>query len=101
MTKKEIVTFVAFDGKEFYDENECKKYEEAIVNQAKAKDGVIFYIENTYDEFHTRIRGYFKTFEDALQSLAKCSDWYRDKGTGRIYMMELGLDKHPFLMHKA
>ena len=50
----------------------------------------IYYIENTIDEYHTRISGYFETEEEAREALKKCSDWYRPNGTGRIYFKEFG-----------
>lgn len=53
----------------------------------------IYYIENTIDEWHTKISGYFKTLGDAQDGLKECADWYRPKGTGKIYFKEFGLDK--------
>jgi hypothetical protein len=53
----------------------------------------IYFIENTVDEWHTRIAGYFLSLEEAKEALKECSDWYRSKGTGTIYFKEFGLGK--------
>ena len=51
----------------------------------------VYYIENTVDEWHTSISGYFETEEEAREALKQCADWYRPKGTGTIYFKEFGL----------
>lgn len=51
----------------------------------------IYLIENTVDEYRTKVSGYFKTYEDAYEALKECSDWFNDKGTGRIYKVSFGL----------
>jgi len=53
----------------------------------------IYMIENTVDELHTKISGYFPTEDEALDALKECEDWFRPKGTGRIYFREFGLNK--------
>lgn len=87
MTKKEIVIakYIAFNGKEFDDCNECLAYEKTI-----ECDGV-FYIENTINEFSTSITGYFGTFDDAVTALENCSDWFKPSGTGTIWFEPFGL----------
>jgi hypothetical protein len=53
---------------------------------------VLFYIENSVDEYHSKIKGYFNTLNDAKEGLKECSDWYRPNGTGTIYMKGFGLN---------
>lgn len=60
----------------------------------------VYYIKNTVSEMHQDITGYFKTLDEAKNALNKCRDWYRPKGTGRIYLVEFGLNKQPKLMYK-
>lgn len=38
---------------------------------------MIYYIENTIDEWHSLIKGYFETLDDAIKAIAECSDWFR------------------------
>lgn len=59
----------------------------------------IYYIENTIDEFHTKIKGYFKSFDEAKEALEKCSNWYRPEGT--IYVVEFGLGKRPEKLYET
>ena len=54
-----------------------------------------YYIENTCDEWHTFVSGYFETLEAAKEALKECNDWWRPNGTGRIYYQEFGLNKRP------
>lgn len=61
----------------------------------------IFYIKNTIDEWHTSISGYFKTLDDAKEGLKDCADWFRPKGTGKIYSIGFGLDKNPKLEYES
>ena len=49
----------------------------------------IYYILNTVSEFDAEIRGYYSSLEKAEEALKDCSDWYRSKGKGRIYEVEL------------
>lgn len=60
----------------------------------------VYYIKNTVSETYQDIKGYFKTLDEAKNALNKCSDWYRPRGTGRIYWVEFGLNKRPKLMYK-
>lgn len=60
----------------------------------------VYYIKNTISEFSSECNGYFKTLDEAKEALKKCSDWYKPKGTGRIYWVEFGLNKRPKLMYK-
>jgi len=60
-----------------------------------------YFIENTVDEWSTREVGSFETKDEAIEALAECEDWYRPKGTGRIYFQEFGLHKTPKLIYKA
>ena len=64
------------------------------LNNLNLDDG-IFFIMNTVDEWHSAIKGYFKSFDEAREALKDCCDWYRDYGTGRIYFQEFGLDSTP------
>lgn len=65
---------------------------EAEAMDVVEEDGVYF-IENTVDECNSRITGYFRTFDKAKEALKECSDWYRSKGTGRIYFQKFGADQ--------
>lgn len=60
----------------------------------------LYYIENTVDEWHTKISGYFATLDNAKEALKDCFDWYRPHGTGRIYEVELGLGHQPKLVYQ-
>lgn len=60
----------------------------------------VYYIKNTVSETYQDIKGYFKTLDEAKNALNKCSDWYRPRGTGRIYWIEFGLNKNPKLMYE-
>ena len=64
------------------------------------KDG-IFYIENTDDEWHHAIQGYFTDLESAKTALSGCADWYRPNGTGRIYFQKCVLDEEPTLVFES
>lgn len=46
-------------------------------------------IVNTIDEYHDKVFVRCMTFEKAKEKLADCCDWYRDKGTGKIYKVTL------------
>lgn len=58
-------------------------------------DNGIFFIMNTVDEWHSAIKGYFKTFDEAKEALKDCCDWFRDYGTGIIYFQKFGLKSNP------
>lgn len=60
----------------------------------------VYYIKNTVSETRQDITGYFQTLDEAKNALKKCSDWYRPRGTGRIYWIEFGLNKRAKLMYK-
>ena len=60
----------------------------------------IFYIENSISERNSCIRGYFSNLDDAKEALKDCNDWYRSKGTGRIYRIEFGLHALPVLVYE-
>lgn len=60
----------------------------------------VYYIKNTVSEYNSVINCYFKTLDEAKEALKKCCDWYRPNGTGRIYWIEFGLNKHPKLMYQ-
>ena len=60
----------------------------------------VYYIKNTVSEYNSAISCYFKTLDEAKEALKKCSDWYRPKGTGRIFWVEFGLNKRPKLIYK-
>lgn len=60
----------------------------------------LFYIENTINEIHSNRSGYFKTLDEAKEALKECCDWFRPKGTGRIYYVEFGLNKKRTLVYK-
>lgn len=60
----------------------------------------IYYIENTIDEYRSVISGYFKTLNEAEESIKTCSDWYRSNGTGTIYFVEFGLNTKPKLIKR-
>ena len=61
----------------------------------------VYYIENTIDEIHTKISGYFKTFGEAMDGLKDCADWFRDNGTGKIYFQEYGFHSRRRLVYEA
>ena len=62
----------------------------------------IYYIENNVDERGTHvIMGYYSTLEKAKEALKDCCDWYRSKGTGEIYEVELDAKhQYPELVYK-
>ena len=60
----------------------------------------IYYIENTINEFGSIITGYFSTIKEAKEVLKQCSDWFKPKGTGRIYFQEFGLNKPSKLVYE-
>lgn len=64
------------------------------INLQDEWEEVFFFIENTVSEYRSAISGYFKTFDEALEGIKECSDWYRQNGTGTIYMKGFGLNSH-------
>lgn len=61
----------------------------------------IFYIENSVDEWHDSIKGYFTDLESAKAALPECADWYRPNGTGKIYFQKFGLDEKPTIVFES
>lgn len=62
---------------------------------------MIYYIQNTIDECHSKISGYFETLDRAIEVCEKnCSDWLVEKGTGEIYEIYFGLNQTPRLVWK-
>ena len=43
-----------------------------------------FIIENEYNEYNSSITRICDTFEEALEEIKECHDWYCAKGTGHI-----------------
>lgn len=56
------------------------------------KEGV-YYIENTIDEYRTKITCFCKTLDDARNCIKECSDWFRPKGTGTILFKPFGVNQ--------
>lgn len=56
-----------------------------LYREKDKKDFVYYYIRNTIDEYKTATYGYFPTKDCAIKALDECQDWYREKGTGKIY----------------
>jgi len=52
----------------------------------------IYFIENTIDEYRSKISGYFLTEDEAKDALKDCADWFRPNGTGTIYFQEFGIN---------
>lgn len=48
-----------------------------------------YYIENSVNEYHSEQTIYTETLEEAKEAIKGCSDWYWDKGTGKIYFQSL------------
>jgi hypothetical protein len=61
----------------------------------------LYYIENAASERHSLINGYFSTLQKAQEALKDCCDWYRSKGTGEIYQVDIDvLNPTPILVCK-
>lgn len=72
------------------------------VRAACTIENKLYYIENTVGERHCEISGYFSDLEKAKAALKQCNDWYRPKGTGKIYSVNLDvLNDKPKLEYKA
>lgn len=54
-------------------------------------DNKIYYIENSINEYRREIMGYFSSIDGAKNALKDCCDFYRSKGTGKIYSIELNV----------
>lgn len=62
---------------------------------------MIYFIQNTIDEWHSTINGYFETLDRAIEVCSKeCEDWFCQKGTGEIYEVCFGLHAQPRLVWK-
>lgn len=57
----------------------------------KTKKLILTYyeLENTVDEYHSRVTGRYTTFEAAKEDLKNHCDWYCSLGTGRICKVEI------------
>lgn len=60
-----------------------------------------FYISNTVDERNSKISGTFQTYDEAKEALKECSDWYCDKGTGKICFQPFGLNRWSYKVYPA
>lgn len=69
--------------------------------EAMVEEDGVYFIKNTVDEWNTIITGYFRTFDEAKEALKECSDWYRPKGTGRIYFQKFGADQGSKMVFEA
>ena len=49
-----------------------------------------YYIENSVDEYHSEPQAFFETLDEAKEAMKGFSDWYRGKGTGKIYFQPFG-----------
>lgn len=78
--------FVADDGTQFDNRQECIDYE---------NKPYIYYIENTVSEYHREITRYCSTLDEAKRELQNCSDWYVHQGTGKIYAVRLDTGARP------
>lgn len=78
--------YVAEDGTQFTDRQECIDYE---------NKPCIYYIENTVNEYNRSISRYCSSLEEAKRELQDCSDWYCSQGTGRIYAVRLDTCTNP------
>ena len=86
--------YVADDGTQFDDRQACIDYE---------KKPSIYAIENTVNEYHSNYTRFCSTLEEAKRELQDCCDWFREKGTGRIYRFKLdtGVDPVRELVYEA
>lgn len=44
-----------------------------------------YYIENSVSEFTSKPSVYTNTLEEAKEAIKYCGDWYRPRGTGKIF----------------
>ena len=61
---------------------------------------MIYYIQNTIDEFRSTIVGYFPNLNAAVAATMECADWFRENGTGEIYEVGFGLNQPRKLVWK-
>lgn len=62
-----------------------------VIAEIEKKDG-FWFIENSFDEYHSRATSYHKTLKEAVDALMESSDWFCPKGTGTIVFQEYGLN---------
>lgn len=86
------LVYVADDGTQFNSERECLDYESSPL---------IFYIENTINEYNNKITRYCLSLEEAKKQLRYCSDWYCDRGTGSIYEVRCNTKSKPRLVYQV
>ena len=73
---------------------ELKCLQKGFTDITYERDGYIYVIENACNERgDTSSSGYFFSLGDAVDAIKTCSDWYRSKGTGKIYRYEPGAHK--------
>lgn len=72
-------------------EMKCLVKESGVKNITYAREGFIYIIENTINEYGSSEQGYFLSLGDAVDAIKKCCDWYRSNGTGKIYRITPGL----------
>ena len=73
------------------DEMKCLVKESGVCNITYAREGYIYIIENTVNEYGSSEQGYFLSLGDAVDAIKQCCDWYRSNGTGKIYRITPGL----------
>lgn len=73
------------------EEKKCLVAESGVKHITYARDGYIYIIENTVNEYGSSEQGYFLSLGDAVDAIKKCCDWYRSNGTGKIYRITPGL----------
>ena len=65
-----------------------------------------YYIKNSVDEYHSEPSVYTETLEEAKEAIKYCEDWYRPRGTGKIFFqptdfeMETEPDKYKRISQK-
>ena len=73
------------------DEMKCLVKESGVCNITYAREGYIYIIENTVNEYGSSEQGYSLSLGDAVDAIKQCCDWYRSNGTGKIYRITPGL----------
>ena len=75
--------------------------DEAIKVLKGTESKKIYYIENTKDDWgRTYISGYYSSLNKAKAGLKNHCDWYRPRGTGKIYEKELNKDEEGKLVYE-
>ena len=54
----------------------------------------IYYIETTDSEWSHSVKGFYSSLDKAKENMCHFSDWYRNKGTGKIYELTLDINEH-------